>query len=58
MFEGGEVHVGRGYSASRRGNCKSLQILDQAVDISGYVNSNHVWTGIKEASFFESQSRI
>ena len=51
MLDEGTVHLGGELQ-------KSLQILDQAVDISGYVNSNHVWTRIKEASCFESQSRI
>ena len=38
MLDEGTVHLGGELQ-------KSLQILDQAVDISGYVNSNHVWTG-------------
>ena len=37
---------------------ESLKILDPVVGISEYVNSNHVWSGIKEASGFETQSRI
>ena len=35
MLNEGTVHLGGELQ-------KSLQILDQAVDISGYVNSNHV----------------
>ena len=39
MLDEGTVHLGG----------ELQKILDQAVDISGYVNSNHVWTGIKVA---------
>ena len=49
MLEGAEVRVGRGRVLLDKGRVhlggelqKSLQILDQAVVISGYVNGNHV----------------